>query len=277
MVALGAAVFYALANSLARLAYIGGSNPDTVAISRFFLPAIALFIILKLSNKPIFLPKREGWIAVFLGVLEGALTLSLLIAIARLTVAIAILIFYLFPILTGLIIVTFGWARLSAATIIGAIVAFAGLALALGVEFEALDSLGMIFAGLAAIGMATVATISGRLIHGQDPRQAIFFIMVGAMVAMLIYAQIGAEIVLPDSGTGWAGLLLSNLFFAAAIVLFITAIAMIGAANTALLSNMEPVLTVGTAFLFLGQSILPLQMLGIAIVVGALIYASRVN
>ncbi len=277
LVALGAATFFAISNSLARLAYIGGSNPDTLAFSRFYLPAIILYVILKFSKKPILLPKKDGWISAVLGLLTGAYALALLISIGRLPVAIAILIFYLFPILTGLIIVTFGWARLSATIIIGALVAFTGLVLALGVEFKELDTLGMIFDSLAAIGMAVVSSISGRMIHGQDPRQVTFYIVMGAIGAMLIYSQIGADIVLPNSPKGWSGLLFSNLFFAAAIIFYFTAISMIGAARTALFSNLEPVLTVGTAFLFLGQSILPLQMVGIAIVVGALIYASRAN
>lgn len=276
-VALLAAVSFALSNALAGLTYQGGSNPDTLAITRFYLPAIVLYFVLKASGKEILLPKKDGVIAGLMGLLSGAYALALLIAIGKLPVAIAILIFYLFPILTGIILVTFGWAKLSGATIFSAFLAFAGLALTLGVEFENLAISGIIFAGLAAIGMAVVSTVSGRLIHGQGPRQATFYITVGAIIAMMIYSQMGAEFVLPDRPSGWYGLILSNLFFTVAIISYFTAISMIGAADTALFSNLEPIVTVGTAFMFLGQTIMPLQLLGVAIVVGALIYASRAN
>ncbi len=49
---------------------------------------------------------------------------------------------------------------------------------------------------------------------------------------------------------------------------------MIGAARTTLFQFAEPLLTIGTTFLFLGQTLAPVQILGVVIVIGALFWAS---
>ena len=50
VVALAAAAGYAVANTSASLAYQGGSNPLTVAATRFLVPTIALIVWLRLSG-----------------------------------------------------------------------------------------------------------------------------------------------------------------------------------------------------------------------------------
>jgi drug/metabolite transporter (DMT)-like permease len=65
------------------------------------------------------------------------------------------------------------------------------------------------------------------------------------------------------------------VFYAYALIGYYVAIAMIGAGYTTFYSNVEPVMAVGTGFLFLGQSLAPLQYAGIFVVVMALLYAGR--
>ena len=67
VVALAAAAGYAVANTSASLAYQGGSNPLTVAATRFLVPTIALIVWLRLSGVSLVLPKRDTLLAVVLG------------------------------------------------------------------------------------------------------------------------------------------------------------------------------------------------------------------
>jgi drug/metabolite transporter (DMT)-like permease len=83
------------------------------------------------------------------------------------------------------------------------------------------------------------------------------------------------EFNLPDTGAGWAGFLASHVLYAAAIIGFYASVSMVGAAATTFFSNLEPLVVVGAGYVLLGQLISPWQMLGVGIVVGALIYASR--
>ncbi len=114
-IALISAVCFALSNTFAVLAYNGGSTPFTLSATRFFLPSLILLILLVLNGTPIILPKKSGSIAMLLGVVTILYTLALLTAIERLPVPIAILIFYLFPIFTGVILTLTGWGTFNSA------------------------------------------------------------------------------------------------------------------------------------------------------------------
>jgi len=67
LIALGAAACFALSNTITVVAYRGGSNPLTVTASRFILPALLLFIILRAKGLPLSLPRAAG-LALVLGV-----------------------------------------------------------------------------------------------------------------------------------------------------------------------------------------------------------------
>ena len=64
ILALTAAVAFALTNAAASLAFSGGSNPSTLAAFRFVLPALVLMAWLAAERRPPRLPKRDAWIAV---------------------------------------------------------------------------------------------------------------------------------------------------------------------------------------------------------------------
>jgi len=273
-IALISAVSFALSNTFAVLAYNGGTTPLTLSSTRFFLPTVVLLILLWLQGTPIILPKKSGGVAMILGVVTILYTLALLTAIERLSVPIAILIFYLFPIFTGAILTLTGWGNFDTTKIIGAIIAFGGLALTLGVSFGQLNGLGMVLAGLAAVGLATVSVVSSRLIKDEDPRQVTLYIAATALLVLSLVMLFRREFDLPTNIDGWTGFLLSNIFYAAAMIGFFYAISMTDAGTTTFFSNIEPLVVTGVAFVMLGQSLLPLQLLGVVIVVGALtIYA----
>src|SRR5271169_636157 len=66
-VALAAAAAFALANTSANVAYHGGSNPVTVAATRFLAPTGALIAWSALNGVSLILPRREVFVAVLLG------------------------------------------------------------------------------------------------------------------------------------------------------------------------------------------------------------------
>ena len=271
LVALISAVCFGLSNTLAGIAYVGGSNPSTLSATRFLLPAIIIFCLLHIQSSPVLLPRKSGWIAIMLGIVTILYSLALLSAIELLPIPIAILIFYLFPIITGGILAVTGWAKYTLRNVIGSIIAFGGLALALGVSEINLDIVGIALAVSAAVGLAIVSAVSGRLIKDGDPRQATLYMAATAVVFMGVLITLNGDLNLPDTQYGWVGFILSNCFYAAAMIGFFYAISMTGPIATTFFLNMEPLVVTGSAFLFLGQTLLPAQLLGVLIVVGAII------
>jgi drug/metabolite transporter (DMT)-like permease len=275
VVALVSAASFAVANTLAGVAYEGGTDPLTLSTTRFILPALVLLVILRATGRPLLMKGRANWAGITLGLLTVIYNFALLSAIELLPVSIAILIFYLFPILTAFFLAALGWGRLTPTMVVGALVAFLGLALVLAVQFDELDRIGMIFGLVSAVGFAIVCTISNRIMRGRDSRQGTFYISAVATLVMIAISLGVGEFNLPVTAAGWAGFMGSHVLYAAAIIGLYTSISMVGAAATTFFSNLEPLVVVGASYILLGQSISPWQMVGVAIVVGALIYASR--
>jgi DME family drug/metabolite transporter len=275
IIALLSAVCFALSNTLTGLAYKGGVTPMTLSATRFFLPTVVLFIILFVKGAPIIMSKKSGQIAIVLGVITIIYNLALLLALERLPVPIAILIFFLFPIITGFVLTATGAEAFTITKLIGTVVALLGLALVLGVSFHQLDGLGILLATIGAIGLATVSVLSHHLIKGEDPRQAMLYIAATALAIMTIAMAIRGEFDLPANTNGWIGFLLTNILYAAGMISYFYAISMAGAGATTFFVNLEPLVVTGAAFLLLGQTLTPLQLFGVLIVVGALIFYAR--
>ncbi len=270
-------VGFAMANTLAGVAYTGGTDALTVSTSRFFLPALIIAVILLATGQPLLMPKRDGLIAAVLGLITVGYTWGLLSAIEVLPVPLAVLVFYLFPIFTTFIVAAMGWEKLHRINVIAAFVAFAGLALALGVSGKGLNLTGVALAAMSALGLAIVSAVSSRVIRAGDPRQATFYMAATAAVTFVLITLLFGEFRLPTTPTGWWGLIGTNLVYAAAMIGFFVAISMIGPGKTTLYSNIEPLIAIGAAFVLLDQVLSPWQILGIVTVVGALFFAARAS
>ena len=134
---------------------------------------------------------------------------------------------------------------------------------------------GIVLAAIAAAGLATVSSVSDRLIGGADPRQATLYISVAASVTMLIVVAIRGELEMPVNASGWMGFWISNLSYAVAMIGFFYAIALIGAERNILFQSRT--YRNGHFFLLLGQVLLTLQFVGVLVVVSALIFYARVD
>ena len=92
---------------------------------------------------------------------------------------------------------------------------------------------------------------------------------------MLVASCFVTGIQFPVTAAGWSGFMLSNVLYAAAIIGFYRSIAIVGAGPATFFLNLEPIVVIGTGFVVLGQTISSWQMVGVAIVVAALVYASQ--
>ena len=263
-------VSFALTNSMAGLAYRGGSDPLTVATFRFIVPTVVLAVTLWFTGARFTLPRRDAIAAVGLGLITAGFSFAILNSIEMLGVSLAVLIFFLFPLFTSLIVAVMGWEKLTKTTVIAAFVAFAGLALTLGVNGESLAVLGIIFGLIGALGLAAVSAVSSRVIRSGDSRQVTFYIVSTAAVVFIAFSFIRGDLQLPNTSEGWVGVAGTSIFYACGIIGFFAAISRIGPAKATLYSYVEPLFTMFAAFIFLGELLMPLQIVGALIVVGAL-------
>jgi drug/metabolite transporter (DMT)-like permease len=267
VVALAAAAGYAVANTSASLAYQGGSNPLTVAATRFLVPTVALIVWLRLSGLSLMLPKRDTLIAVLLGFITALYTWALLRSFNALPFALAVLIFYL-------IVAAFGWHKFAWRTGAAIVLALVGLALALDVRGGNLNAGGVTLALLAAVGLAVVIVVSSRMIGSGDARPATLYMAAGASALLLIIAAASGDFALPQTSSGWIGIVASSAVYGFAMIAFFIAVSMIGPVRASLLSYADAVISAGLGFVVLGQALTMVQVAGIALVIIALIGAT---
>lgn len=209
-------------------------------------------------------------------------------AIDRIPIGTALLIEYLAPVLLVLAVWARSRRRPQLVVIAGSVTALAGLALVIAPGGGGqLDALGILFAALAAIGLASYFVLGALPDHGLPP---VAMAASGLLVGGLMLAVVGAFGLLPFRAVfgevALLGTTVSWLLPFAVVAVIGTALAYAtGIAATARLGSrvasftglLEVVFAVLFAWLLLGQALAPLQLLGGALILGgiALVRAER--
>lgn len=266
----------------ARMAFNHGVDVPTAVTVRSLVTAGVVGLLLAIYRVPLTLTARQRRVLPLVGVLVAIQSLCLYSAVARLPVALALIAFNTFPLMTAL------WARLlyghraERALLLAMPVILLGLLLALDV-LGAASGLGAagqwreIGAGVA-FALAAAATFGLALVltqheaGGLDGRLRTFATM--AMVGLLAGAAALAQggFALPTAAPGWWGLALLTLLYGTGITLLFTVLPRLGVVGNSAIMNVEPVLALILAWLVLGQSIAPVQVVGALVVVAAVVW-----
>ena len=265
----------------ARLAFDHGVNVPTAVVVRSGVTALVVGALLWLQRVPLVLGARQRRALPLIGLLIGVQSLCLYSAVARLPVALALLVFNSFPLMTAL------WARLlyahrpERAVLIAMPVILLGLVLALDVLGAASGlgaagqwhriGTGVAFAlgASATFGLALVLTqheagdLDGRL------RTFATMAIVGVLAGAAALAQGG--LALPQAAPGWWGLGLLSLLYGTGITLLFTVLPRLGVVGNSAIMNVEPVFALVLAWLVLGQAVASVQVAGALIVVATVV------
>jgi len=273
-VAIAAGAAFAIANTAAGVAYQGGSNPLTVASTRFLLPTAALIGWLGFTGVPLVLPRREAIVALLLGALTALYNWALLGSFNSIPFALAVLIIYFYPLIAAVIVAAFGWERFAWKTGAAILIAIIGLALALDVRGSNLNVGGVSLAFFAAVGLAVVVAVSSRVFGNGDARPVTLYMSASASVLLLLFCTARGDFAFPQTGAGLVGFGAAAVFYGFAIITFFIAISMIGPVRASLFSYSDAVISAILGVVVLGQTLTLIQVAGIALVIFALIGAT---
>ena len=262
----------------ARLAFNHGVNVVTAVSARSGMTALVVLLILWHQRVSWRITARHKRFLPLIGGLIAIQSVCLYSSVARLPVALALLVFNTYPITTAL------WARVlyghrpERFVVMVMPVMLLGLALALDVMGAASGlgaaahwsqiGLGVAFAmgASATFGLAMVLTQyeAGDL----DGRLRTFT----TMGQVALWASLAAVFTegwqLPVDAPGWLGLSLLTFLYGTAFTIMFTVLPRLGVVGSSPIMNVEPVCALLLAWLFLGQAIAPMQLLGAAIVIG---------
>jgi drug/metabolite transporter (DMT)-like permease len=261
----------AIVPTLAKLAYDGGSNTMTVITVRSLLSVALTFAVMRGFGHALRIGRGPMLISIASGVAYAANLVGFLGAVAYIPVNTVVLICFLHPLLVGLAGGRLGEAQGLKRTMGGMLVAFAGLALAIGFSFDKLNMAGVALAGLSMIACAAVIVGSGHAAKQAGSLAVVFYMMLSAAMTLALLFPFAGTWALPLNTSGWLGL--SGVAIGATIgtLAFFGGLTLIGTVRATMLSNLEPVLGILFAMLVLGERIVALQGLGIALVIGAIV------
>lgn len=222
------------------------------------------------------IPIRDRWFMLAAAVANTALNLSVFIAFTRISIALALLVFYLYPAFVALVSVIWFGERLDRLRWLALGVSLAGLVLVLAGagdvgETDALG-IGLAFVGGLAQVFFVLAARHG-FAHVPGP-QAAGFVMAGACALYLVISAVigsfGALAAPVSSGAAlWPVLVAGVIGAGVPTVAYITGIRMLGPSRAAILATLEPVVAVALAAWLLGELPTLVQLVG-----GALILVS---
>lgn len=239
---------------------------------RVFLMLACLAAVMATTRQSLAVaPGERGPLIVF-GLSSSVIGTAYLSSVAFLPVSVAAVIFYLFPIFIVLAEPLVERTRLGAGRLSIALLAFAGVALVVGPRFESLDPRGLALSLLAAIGAAIQFFAAARM-RATSTVSKLFW------GHLLVLPGVTATLAWIDGFQAPSALAAAPVAVAVTLIAYLVSIACqlaslarVSAAVAGLTFCAEPLFASLFAALILGERLAPVQYLGGALVLGAIMF-----
>jgi drug/metabolite transporter (DMT)-like permease len=226
---------------------------------------------------------RDRWFMLAAAATNMVLNLAAFIAFERITIALTLLVFYLYP--GGVALVSTLWfgERLDRARWTALGVSLAGMALVVAGagSLGSIDALGVALALIAAMAQVFyVLAARHGFAHVPGPQAAAFtmagaatlYLLIAVGLAVTGFGSLDALAQPVASSDAIAPVVLAGIIGAGIPTLaFITGIRRLGPSQAAILATLEPVVGVALAAWLLAEQPAPIQVIGGALILGAAI------
>lgn len=274
LIALAAAISISFSNILAPGVVEAGSNTATLLAFRFISFLLVCSLWMRLSGTSFVLERQHRTACIGAGIGNAVGSAALIASFLYLPISLAILIFYTFPLLTRLGECALNRRQPALFEILCLVGALAGLAICLGFGFDRLNGPGLFFAVAAALSISGTFVLAGHKLKTIQPTLQTFYMGVTGLIITIAFIVTTRSWAPPPLELVPSALMLgASLTYAAAFFAIYKAIGMISASRTAMIMNLEPVLTIGLAILLLQEGLTPHQLFGAAMVITAVVAA----
>jgi drug/metabolite transporter (DMT)-like permease len=272
LIVVSAVAFGAMA-IFARFAYAGGADVLGILIARFAIAGVLLSLVMFATRRP--WPRGR---ALVVAILMGAIgyvgqSVSYFAALNHASAGLVALLLYAYPTLVCLLAAAFLQVPLTKRTLAVLGVSFAGIALTLGGGHGTPTGIAL---GLAAAAFYSIYIVVGaRELAGTDALASTTVVCLSA-AATLSLAGLLREPHFPGIWWGWAAVgAIAIVSTVIAIIAFFAGLKRVGPAVASIVSTLEPVVTVALAWIVLGETLSPIQLVGGALVLAAAISLAR--
>ncbi|MBZ5757456.1 EamA family transporter [Pseudomonas sp. S5(2021)] len=266
----------------ARLAFDHGAGVLLAVMLRSGGTLLVLAIIVLSRREPLRLPGATARWQLLLGLLIALQSLCLYSAVARIPVAVALLVANVFPLLLALLSWLLGGPRPTARTLsLMSLIVF-GLLLVLDVPGRVLGAQpteagwlpGVLLAFCAALAFASALWVTDRKLSAvRGPVRSMLTMLVVLIAASLAGAVelLPGGLTLPREPAGWYGLAALVVLYGTGFTTLFVSMPRLDMPHNAPALNVEPLATLLLGWLLLGQALEPIQLVGGLIVVCAIV------
>ncbi len=272
LIVISAASFGTLA-IFGRYVYDDGMNIYTVLLLRFGISASFMTVILLLRKEHFPRGKILGQLVGMGALGYVGQSFMYLTAINYASAGLVALLLYLYPFFVAILATIFLREKITRVKILALILALIGTALTVGPVSGQL--IGVLMAITAALIYSIYIIVGTNVMKHVTAVQSstVIFASAGAVYGLLTLIN-GVQF--PASSSGWLAMLgiiiISTII---PVVTFLAGLERIGPTNAAMLSTLEPVVTVLLAAWLFGEKLLPIVMLGGGIILVAVVLLTK--
>lgn len=273
--ALTSAAAFGVMPVLTKVVYEDGAEPIGVLAVRFALAAAALLVLARVRRER--LPRgRPLWTLVALGALGYVgMSLCYFFALERIAAGLTALLLYFYPALVVVLGAIVLRDRPRTAALACVALATVGTVLTIG-PVGGGQALGVVLGLGSALIYATYIIVSSR-VHGVGSLATAAVVLSSGAVVLILLGLLTRP-ALPERPVAWAALVAVALIgTVVAVTAFFAALALLGPSDTAVVSTVEPVVSVGAAALVLGERLGAVQVLGGVVVLLAVAALARLG
>ena len=280
----GCASSFGIITTLAKITYDEGASPPTVVFFRLLAGSLLMGIMSAWSHRK---NLRSGkskpessntWrlrvLIIVTGISIAVMSLGYLGSVKYIPVSLSVLLFFTFPFWVLLLNYFIDGEVPERLKLIAFVIAFFGLALTLGPTWQVLDWRGIALVLAGALGSAGMIIGGAKSVQLISMSNLVFFSNTVGAVLVGIILLLTDTFSLSQTPLGWAGIASICVLFVLGQLSLFAATRHIGSAQTSIMLNLEPFISIGAAMLLLGERLQLSQSLGVLVVISALFMAS---
>lgn len=267
------AVGFATLAIFGKFAYAVGLTLETLLAFRFLLATVIVWPVLALSGSFVRLRGRDLAVALGLGAFGYAAMSGLFFwGLTFMSAGLVAIVLYTYPVFVVVLSVLTLDERVTRRTVLAVALSLAGVALITGTDPAGADPRGVALVLGAALVLATYVTISRAMLLTVDARTLTAYVMPAAALAYIGYGTASGTLQIPAGSEEWAVVVaIAVVATAIPIFTFFAGIARIGASRAAIVSTIEPAVTVLLGAALLGEPITAATVAGGAAILGAVL------
>ncbi len=277
LLVISAAILWAISGSAGKFLFSQGITPFQIVQLRVTLAAVFLFFLLLVMNPRLLkIPAKEIIYFVILGVTGlGMVQFTYFYTISKINVAVAILLQYLAPAFIAIYYAFIAPEKLTKITLAAIAISLFGCYLAVGAynfDMFVLNRTGIILGILAGVFYAWYAIYGEKGMRRHDPWTVVFYATVFSAAFWNIALPPFSSFRVEYTGVQWFWIAyIVVLGTAVPFGLYTMGISLIRSTRATVTATLEPIAAAFIAYIFLGESLEPLQMLGGLLVIASVV------